>query len=137
MNSKVHWSFWVICVVALLWNLMGSINFIVQLNPEMIAGYRESERAIIVGRPIWATGTFAIGVFSGFIGSLLLLLRKHFAFYILILSLAGVGATQLYTLSLGIDFGIGEMIGIVLSPVLVSILLIWYTKVVGGKGWLN
>lgn len=114
---------------------MGSINFLVRLNPEMLAGYRESERAIIEGRPIWATLAFAIGVFGAFIGSLLLQVRKHAAFYILMLSLVGIGATQIYRFTIGLDFSVGEMLGIVLTPIAVSILLVWYSNVVEGKGW--
>jgi hypothetical protein len=30
----VHWSFWAIGAVALIWNVMGSINFFVQMERE-------------------------------------------------------------------------------------------------------
>ena len=43
----VHWSFWVIGAVALIWNVMGAVNFFVQMNPDVLAAYRESERAIV------------------------------------------------------------------------------------------
>ena len=74
--SAVHWSFWAISAVALAWNLMGVTNFFMQMNPDMIASYRDSERAIIEGRLVWATGSFVIAVFGGALGSILLLLRK-------------------------------------------------------------
>ncbi len=80
MNDKdvsgVHWSFWVIGTFMLLWNVMGCINFIVQMNPDMVASYRDSEQSIILGRPAWATVAFAIAVFSGALGCLLLMLKK-------------------------------------------------------------
>ncbi len=50
-NTGVHWSFLVIAIVALMWNLMGVINFFMQMNPDMLAVYRESGHAIIEGRP--------------------------------------------------------------------------------------
>ena len=31
-TGGVHWSFWVIAAVALIWNLMGSANFFMQMN---------------------------------------------------------------------------------------------------------
>jgi len=84
MNDKtvggVHWSFRIIGAVALIWNVVGVINFFVQVNPDALAAYRESERAIIEGRPAWATGAFVIAVFGGALGSLLLLpqeARQH------------------------------------------------------------
>ncbi|MCH9016029.1 MAG: hypothetical protein IH877_10130, partial [Gemmatimonadetes bacterium] len=80
MNDKavgsVHWSFWLIGAVMLIWNVMGCINFFVQINPDALASYPESHRAIIEGRPAWATGAFAVAVFGGALGCLLLLLRK-------------------------------------------------------------
>ena len=107
---------------------MGAINFFMQMNPEILAAYRDSERAIVEGRPLWATGGFAAGVFGGSVGSLLLLLRELVAFYVLIVSLIGVLVTMVHTLGIGIDFGLGEMLGIVLMPVVVAAFLVWYSK---------
>lgn len=135
--SGVHWSFWVISAIALIWNVMGAINFIVQINPDMLDAYRESERAIIEGRPVWATGGFAIAVFGGSLGCLLLLLRKSAAVYLLIASLLGVMATMLHTLGLATGFGLGEILGIILMPLVVSVLLIWYAKQARSKGWIS
>ena len=72
----VHWSFWAIGVVTLIWNVMGAINFVVQMNADMVAAMPETHRAIIESRPVWATGGFAIAVFGGALGCLLLLLRE-------------------------------------------------------------
>ena len=46
---SVHWSFWVIVPFMLIWNVMGCMNFIVQMNPDMVASYRETEQAINFG----------------------------------------------------------------------------------------
>ncbi len=141
MNNKnatgIHWSFWVIGTFMLIWNVMGCINFIVQMNPEMVSSYRETEQAIIQGRPIWATIGFAIAVFGGALGCLLLLLKKSAAFYLFIASLLGVLVTMIHTLSIGITFGVGEIIGIILMPLVVAVYLIWYSKHVESKGWIN
>ena len=67
---SAHWSFWLIVVVALLWNVAGAINYLMQTNPEFVATLPETHRAIIDGRPAWATGGFAIGVFGGALGCL-------------------------------------------------------------------
>ena len=52
----VHWSFWLISVLALLWNVGGAINYLMQTNLEFVATLPETHRAIIEGRPAWATG---------------------------------------------------------------------------------
>ena len=136
-TGGVHWSFWVIGAIALIWNAMGIINFFVQMNPDALAAYRESERAIIEGRPAWATGGFAIAVFGGALGSLLLLLRRSVAYYLFIASLLGVIATMTHVLGIGINFGIGELLGIILLPLIVAAFLIWYAIHVERKGWIG
>ncbi len=133
----VHWSFWAIGAVALIWNVMGVINFFVQMNPDVLATYRESERAIVEGRPAWATGAFAIAVFGGALGCLLLLLRKSAAYYLFIASLLGVIVTMTHTLGVGIDFGLGEILGIMLMPLVAAAFLIWYSKRAQSKGWIR
>ena len=133
--ARVHWSFWVIGAIALIWNLAGVVNFFAQMNPDVLAAYRESERAIVEGRPAWATGAFAIATFGGALGCLLLLLRKSAAFYLFIVSLLGVIVTMIHTLGVDIDLGPGEIVGIILMPLLVTAFLIWYAKRAKSKGW--
>ena len=135
-DNKAHWSFWIISVLMLIWNLMGCINFFVQMNPDMVASYQETEQAIIQDRPIWATAAFAIAVFGGALGCLLLMLRKSIAFYLFIASLLGVLVTMPHTLGAGIDFGTGELIGIIFMPVAVAVFLVWYLKYTQSKGWV-
>lgn len=140
MNDKtvrVHWSFWAIGAIALIWNVLGAINFVAQMNPDMFAAYRESERAIIDGRPAWATIAFAIAVFGGALGCVLLLLKKSAAFYLFIASLLGVIVTMMHTLGAGIDFGLGEILGIILMPLVLAAFLIWYAKLAESKNWIR
>ncbi len=141
MNDKtvagVHWSFWVIGAVALIWNVMGAVNFFMQMDPDILAAYRESERAIIESRPAWATAGFAIAVFGGALGCLLLLLRKSAAFYVFIASLLGVIVARTHSLGVGTDFGLGEILGIILMPLVVAAFLIWYSKWAENKGWIS
>lgn len=136
MTSKPHPSFWLISIFMLLWNILGSINFFVQMDPEMVASYREVEKLLILGRPLWVTIGFAVAVFGGALGCLLLLLKKEAALYLFIASLLGVIDTVIYSLSLNITFSMGEIIGIVFMPIAVAGFLIWYTTYVKRKGWI-
>ncbi len=136
----VHWSFWAIGAVALIWNVMGVINFFVQMNADVLAAMPESNRAIVEGRPAWATGGFAIAVFGGALGCLLLLLRKSAAYYLFIASLLGVIVTVIHTLGIAsstIDFSPFEIFMMILMPLVVAAFLIWYSKQVQSKGWTN
>lgn len=144
MNSEsvgsVHWSFWVIGAVALIWNVMGGINFFAQMNAEMVTSMPETHRAITETRPAWATGAFAVAVFGGALGCLLLLLKKPSASYLFIASLLGVTVTMIHTLGVVSStdgFTPFEIVMMVVMPLVVAAFLIWYSKRVERKGWIS
>ena len=136
----IHWSFWLISVIALLWNVGGAINYLMQTNMEFVSTLPETHRAIIEGRPAWATGGFAIGVFGGALGCLLLLLRKSIALYIFIASLLGIVVTMIHTANVAgskTHFSTAEIFVMILLPVIVAAILIWYSKLAMRKGWIR
>ena len=131
--NPVHWSFWVIGVVALLFNLAGCMNFVMQLNPQMVAELPEAYRVLVESRPAWATGAFAIAVFGGLIGCALLLLRKSSATYAFGISLLGAVATQIPAMGIAhlpTDAWVGWA-----SQLLVGALLIWYSIWCRKRSW--
>lgn len=136
-ESKVHWSFWLIGAVALIWNGLGVANYFAQMNPETLEMYRESERMIVEGRPAWATAGFALAVFGGAVGSILLLLRQSACSYSFIISFVGVIVAMVHSLGLDIELGAGEIVGIVVMPIAVAAFLIWYSMRAKRKGWMR
>ena len=129
-NSKHHWSYWAIAAFALIWNVLGGANYIMQMNPDIVATLPETHQAIINGRPAWATGGFAIGVFGGALGGLLLLLRKPAALYLLVASLLGVLVTMMHTVRVAssvISFSAMELFVMIILPTIVAVLLVWYS----------
>ncbi len=144
MNEKtdagIHWSFWVLAVFALLWNVLGSVNYLGQMNADLVATMPETHRAIIEGRPAWATGGFAVSVFAGSLGGLLLLLRKSAAFFLFVASLLGAMVTMIHTIDVAtskIDFDTIEIGVMILAPLMVAAFFIWYSKQAEGKGWIG
>jgi len=134
--GSVHWSFWIIIVVTLIFNVMGVINYFVQMNADSLASFPESYRPIIEGRPAWATGAFAIAVFGGSLGCILLLLKKSAAFYVLIASLFGVIVTMMHIFGVAGFSSFEIWIG-VLMQLVVTAFLIWYSKQAESKGWIS
>jgi len=134
--GSIHWSFWIISVVTLIFNVMGVINYFVQMNADSLASFPESYRPIIEGRPAWATAAFAIAVFGGSLGCLLLLLKKSAAFYVLIASLLGVIVTMMHIFGVAGFSSFEIWIG-VLMQLVVTAFLIWYSKQAESKGWIS
>ena len=138
--ASVHWSFWTIGAIALVWNVMGGINYVAQMNADTVASMPETHRAIIESRPAWATAGFAIGVFGGALGCILLLLRKSAAIYVFIASLLGVIVTMVHTFGIDsstIHFSPFEIVMMILLPLIVAAFLIWYAKRAKSKGWIG
>ena len=80
-SNKPGIIFWIIAVIALIWNLMGVMAYRAQayMTDEAKALLPEAEQAMYSDIPAWATAAFAFAVFGGFLGSLALLLRKKWA----------------------------------------------------------
>ena len=131
----VHWSFWAIGAVALLFNLMGCMNFFSQMDAGRVASMPEIYRAIVETRPAWATTAFAIAVMGGALGGLLLLLRKSAAYYVFIASLLGGVVAQIPLLGMA-DFPIEALVG-GLMQLVVGAFLVWYAKWAERKGWVR
>lgn len=128
---KPHFSFWIVCALGLLWNLMGCLNYIMQTNADFVGQMPDVYQAIINDRPAWATAVFAIGVFGGAVGCILLLMRRKVAIGVLILSLLGIVGTAVFTAML-----IG-LVPSVLMSVLVGAALLWYATIAQRKAWLR
>lgn len=132
---RVHWSFWIIGAVGLIFNLAGCMNYITQMNAEMVASMPDVYRGIVESRPAWGTGAFAIAVFGGALGCLLLLLRKSVAVYVFIASLVGAIIAQIPFLGMA-NFPVEAWMGW-LSQLVVGAFLVWYSKWSKGKGWIS
>ena len=130
-DIKPHFSFWVVAAIGLVWNLLGCLNFVAQTNPENVAQLPEAYQLIISNRPVWATIAFAVGVFGGAAGCLLMLLRRREAVLNFALSLVGIVVTSG---SAAMQSGFGPSL---LLSVLVGGALLWYATIARRKDWLR
>ena len=129
--NKPHFSFWIVAIVGLIWHLMGSMNYIIQTNPESVAQMPENYQMIINGRAAWATGGFGVSVFGGAVGCILLLLRRSVAAPVFMIALAGTILTVANATML-----VGLVPSSVLS-LLVGAALLWYATIARRKHWLR
>ncbi len=133
-------SFLIIGIIALVWNLFGVMSYImhVTMSAEALARMPEAERVLFESLPAWATGAFAIAVFSGVLGCVGLLLKKAWAAPLFLVSLLAVIVQFGHWLFLTNTF---EVYGVeaVFMPLLVTVVaifLVWYSRDANIKGWL-
>ena len=129
--AKPHFSFWIFAAVGLLWNLMGCLNYIMLANADVVGQMPELYQAIIAARPAWATAAFAIAVFGGAVGCILLLLRRRVAAAAFVVSLIAIAGHSVFTLRVA---GVTPSLVLV---VLVGVALLWYTSIARRSGWLG
>lgn len=80
-GAKTPWHLWVVGVVSLLWNSFGCFDFTMTAtrNEAYLSSYPAEMLDYWFAMPMWAWALWAIGVFGGFLGSVLLLLRRKLA----------------------------------------------------------
>jgi len=134
-------SFLIVSIVALLWNLLGVMSYIMQvtMTGEMMASMPEAERALYESMPSWVTGAFAIAVFGGVAACVGLLLKKAWCVPVFLVSLVAIivqfGHWLFATDSIAV---IGNEV--FLMPALVTaiaVFLVWYSRNARAKGWLG
>lgn len=139
--SKPPVWFWVVSVIALLWNLMGVSAYLADAytSVEQLEQMSQEMRELYEGRPAWATAAFAIAVFAGTVGSIAFLLRKKWAKMLLLLSVLGAIILNIHTFFLSNAM---EVMGAnaVIMPIVVivfGIYLVFFAKKGIQKGWLS
>ncbi len=133
--------FWIVSGLFLAWNLLGVMAFVMQvtMSDEAMAALPEAQRNLYLTTPTWATAAFAVAVFAGTLGCLLLLTRKSWAVPVLVLSLAGVAVQMLHAFFLSPAIEVLGPSGLVM-PILVTvaaIFLIWYARRARARDWIG
>jgi len=134
--------YWVVSVLALLWNLMGVLAYLGQafITEEMKAEYSPEQLTLIESRPAWVTAAFAIAVWGGLLGCIALLIRKRWARPLLLISLLGVIAQTSYNLfATNATEVFGQVQGLVmpLIVVIIAIILVFVAKIAERKHWVS
>ena len=133
--------FWVVSVIALLWNLMGVSQYLIQayMPIEALEQMSQAERELYEGQPAWVTAAFAIAVFGGLLGSIALLLRKKWAKTLFIVSLVAAVAQFAHWLfmSNAVEVYGPSTYAMPLLVIIIGIYLVLFSKKGASKGWLN
>jgi hypothetical protein len=133
--------FYIIAVIAVLWNAMGVVDYIMtQYRVEAyMAGFTEAQLAYFYGFPAWYVAVWATAVFAALVASLLLVVRMKLATPLFALS------TILFVINAVYIFGFTaarEIMGasnVIFSAVIFATLLglWWFSRLSERRGWLK
>ncbi|MFT5133597.1 MAG: hypothetical protein ACI9SC_002070 [Gammaproteobacteria bacterium] len=101
------WHLWCVGIFALLWSGMGALDYLMTQtqNASYMSNYSAEQLTFFYGLPSWIIASWAIGVWGGILGALLLLMRKQLAAWVFLASLICMVTTtiQNYVFSNGME----------------------------------
>ncbi len=144
-STKPSSSFWIISVLALIWNGFGALQYLTLklLTSETVVEAAGDDAEPILNAmqelPSWVTAAFAIAVWGGLLASILLLMRKKLAKTIFLISLIGIIVQEIYTVFLSGALETQGISAIALPVVilLVGIYLYYFSGKAATKGWIK
>lgn len=139
-NKPPKW-FWIVAVLALLWNLIGVMAYISDafMTEEMKASLAPEHITFINNTPPWVTAAYAMAVFAGTLGCIGLLVRKKWALFVFWVSLVAVLVQNIYgfiVLDAMAIFGVSAIL-LPIMVIVIGVLLILFSKKSISKGWLS
>ena len=140
-TNKPNVLFWIIGIVALLWNAMGVFQYYMTTFhiDELMEGYNEQQLELAKSLPSWYNIVFAVAVIGGFLACIALLMKKKIAVTLFLISMIAVIVQMGYWLFFT---NAKEIMGdnvefMPITVIVVSILLFAYSKYCSNKFWLS
>ena len=139
---KAPWHLWAVGIIGLLWSAMGAMDYVMTKikNEDYLAAFTAEQLEFFFSFPIWVNAAWAIAVWGGVIGTILLLLRKASAVWVLLVSFLAMFITAIhnYGLSNGMEV-VGDTFSLVFTALIFIVgLALWlYAKAMQSRGVLK
>jgi hypothetical protein len=137
-KPPTSFSFYIIGVVFLIWNVIGFMFYLqhAMMTPETVPeGIDATMLAFMEATPVWATAAYAIAVNVGMLACVMLLLRKSVAMPLFVVSLAGALVQDFDSFVLRdvvAIWGNGAYI-IPSAVIIIGVIEIWYSSSVANR----
>lgn len=140
MTVKTPWHLWAIAVVAVFWNGFGGYDYVMTQtgNAAYLAQFTAEQRAYFDNYPMWMEAVWAIGVWGGVLGAVLLLLRNKLALPAFLTSLIAFAVSVVYGQMSGGSALMGTT-GMVFSGLIfvLGLIFVMYSRTMIRKGVLR
>jgi len=131
----------IIAIVALLWNFVGAYDYVMTVseNEAYLAQFTPEQLAYFTSFPAWVGFTWPIAIWGGVLGCILLLLKKHLAVPVFLVSLVSMVLTAIYNYGMSEGMDVMGTGGFIFSLVifLVSLGLVLYSRAMHKMGYLT
>ena len=135
-------SFWVLVGLFLIWNLLGVFHYLTSVNAtveSLVAqGMTIKQAEVFHNTPSYHYAVFALGVWSGLLGSVLLLLRKAWAVPVFLFSAVMVIVSFVLDAVGGNLSALGlSYLGIMTFTLMLALFEVWYSTRMKAHGILQ
>jgi hypothetical protein len=98
MTTATPWHLWVMGLLALLWNGYGAYLYLMSQtrNPGYMAQFTAEQQAYLDSYPMWMDAVWAVGVWGGVLGAVLLLLRMRWAVWAFMASVIALAVSLIH-----------------------------------------
>lgn len=139
--TKAPKHFWIIGIITLLWNMYGAYDYLMTQteNEAHMAHFTQAQLDYFYGFPTWVGAFWALAVWGGLAGCILLLLRRHLAVPVFLGSFVSMVITAIYQYGLSDGLDVMGTAGLMVSLVvfLVSLGLVLYARAMHKQGYLT
>ena len=141
-NISIPRTFWVIGIVALLWNLMGLASFFAQvmMSADVLASLPEEQQEMYINTPIWLKAVHGIATVGGCLACVGLLLKKKWSMPLFMISLIAIVLQMGYSIfftDASEILGAAQAYVIPILVIGIGVFLWYYSKSANAKGWLS
>ena len=139
--GRTPWHLWVVGIVGLLWNSVGAFDYVATQtrNESYMSQFTPEQLEFFYGFPSWVVAFWAIAVWGGLLGAILLLLRKRFAVGVLLVSFLSMVVTSIHNfgLSNGLEVmgGAGAAFSVLIFAIAIGLWL--YARAMAARGVLT
>jgi hypothetical protein len=142
-GNSTPWHLWVVGIVGVLWNAFGCYDYYMTntAGDAYMAsmGMTQAQIAYMHTYPTWMMAIWAIGVWGGLLGAILLLVKRKWAFHVFAASLAAFVISLVYTY--GMSDG-AEVLGsttYMMNAVILAgcVFFVWYSRLMAQRGVLR
>ncbi len=129
-GPRAPWHLWLVGIVTLLWNAVGTFDYVMtqSRNADYLGQFSPQQLAFFESFPAWAMASWAVAVFSGVLGSALLLFRSRYAVVAFGLSLLAIAVTSIHNWVLAYAEALKIMspLGLAISALVIAVAVFLY-----------
>lgn len=142
-RASAPWHFWLATLVAILWNSFGCYDYwMSQTGGDAYfhsSGMSDAQIAYFHAMPAYMTGVWAIGVWGGLAGAILMVARMRLAFPVFAASLTAFAASLVYYFALSDGLKVNGSRMVIMDAVILAgcVFFVWYSRLMAKRGVLR